>query len=1040
MTDTIPVRLLIFIQIVFALQAAPAYSQNSYIIHHYTNENGLPANGVKGIELDKKNGFLWIGTQAGLVRFDGAHFTNFNSENSPAISRIALILKNREGVIFCEDDNFSLYRISGHNPEFVMTDTVFYPFHQSKRWQTLYQSVNYLKENLMKHKRSSFLPDGVVFHDESGDSSSFSFVHFGHAYHYSARKDSLYDFPGFKDILKIGRDVYFADSMLHLWRYSDSLKKPVQVQVSSMPAWKEKQGETPRLIWKQGMETPLFVWKQDIWKLQGQGNELYLSPLCDACIPPRANIDAVQLWEEQGIIFLSSDINGLYVVKKPFLHAIRADTTTEAGQAEYVQAEITPGIVTTATGLSFSAQGKLLPGEHKVSIPSIHTIYKDHQGDYWFHSGDTIIHFHPKEGRYTKIPLNDGSERMIFTEAQNRLYVFSDIAIADITGEQYRLLYKIPYAANEMKNWLNPDAVAEVKPGVLAIATEKLILFDTRKKAAPDTVPIPGLTAKVRALQQYGDYLMIGTYGQGFYLYKNGVVKKMPLDKNRYLSYAHCFMLDDQGYCWISTNHGLFKASMKALIAAYENDLHEIYYHYFGKNDGLFNTEFNGGCQPCALKLSSGLYSFPTMNGTVVFDPRLPHTPPPTGQLFIDEIEVDSMSYQITDDALHALPYDAKNMRFKLSLPQFGNPENIYFSYKLEPYNDKWETQDITQNSVLLFGGLKPGVYTLHVRIRNGFEPDAFGVKEFRFRILAPWYQSWWFYSLCLLGFIALTWLLVKWRTATINRRKKELQQLVATQTKNLAAQSRQLSKQLQQLQNQQSRLEEDNRIKARLIAIISHDLISPLKFMAFIGRKLRDGQPSEVGFYETANFIVKVAQELEFLSFNMLNWIRFHHESLEMRPETFNLHELVNESVQIASTLSKEKGIGFYIDVPEQTEVFQYRQAVSVIVYNLAMNAMKYTTAGEIRVASAQEPGYLLLSITDTGSGMDPKIVHRLNNLEPIVSGSTVSTTKFQFGYVIIKELLRLIHGSLLVESQPDKGTRVTIRLTLPGKNNEKD
>ena len=61
----------------FGLFWAVGSAQNPAVIHHYTSENGLPANGIQSIELDKKSGFLWVGTQAGLVRFDGHSFKSF---------------------------------------------------------------------------------------------------------------------------------------------------------------------------------------------------------------------------------------------------------------------------------------------------------------------------------------------------------------------------------------------------------------------------------------------------------------------------------------------------------------------------------------------------------------------------------------------------------------------------------------------------------------------------------------------------------------------------------------------------------------------------------------------------------------------------------------------------------------------------------------------------------------------------------------------------------------------------------------------------
>lgn len=103
----------LFCTVLLLLLKSAVFCQDNYFIQHYTNENGLPANGVKGIELDKKSGFLWVGTQAGLVRFDGKNFKHFGSAKNTAVpSRIHFIAKNREGNIYCEEDNFLVYGIA----------------------------------------------------------------------------------------------------------------------------------------------------------------------------------------------------------------------------------------------------------------------------------------------------------------------------------------------------------------------------------------------------------------------------------------------------------------------------------------------------------------------------------------------------------------------------------------------------------------------------------------------------------------------------------------------------------------------------------------------------------------------------------------------------------------------------------------------------------------------------------------------------------------------------------------------------------------
>lgn len=1009
------------------VQALPVHGQNKYSITHYTNENGLPANGIKGIELDKKNGFLWIGTHGGMVRFDGRHFTRFPAGKGVVSgSRVALFVRNREGNIFFADDNFSMNRIDRGQAVPAFADTFFmHPFRVGSGESQTWPAEKIVKK-IRSLKPSSFLPQWVLFRDEANDSSSFAFHDFGHGYYFQAKQNRLLDFPGYGMLVKFAKEIYFVRSALELSCYNDSLDKLVPVYIEGAAALKEK--EEKRLIWMPGMEAPLLISGRDIWKMTGKKDTLRLQLLCQACCPENGFITNIQVWEEQGLLFLGSDADGLYVVKTPVIHPVRAQPDIEAGKAEYAQVEATPGLITTATGLHFTSEGKLVTAKSRIEFP-LSNIYRDTKGDCWFSTTDTIIHLY-RDGHQTKIPVNDKILKRVFAEMNGRIYVISDVAIAGIRDDRYELLYILPQVTNNPNSFLNPDDAVEIRPGILAIAGMKLLMFNKDRPAVLDTIAIPGLTVKVRSLLKYEDYLLIGTYGQGFYIYKNGVVKKMPLDINGYLSHAHCFMPDKKGFCWISTNNGLFKVSMHALLTAYEKDLDEIYYHYFGKEDGIFNTEFNGGCQPSALQLSSGLLSFPTMNGMVVLDPLQHNSPPPAGQIFIDGVWMDSALHQVKDGYLQSVPYNTRNLRFKIAVPYFGNAENIYFSYKLEPYNDRWETQDIIQNNIIQFGGLKPGNYTLYLRVRNGFEPDQFGITVVKFQVLKPWYQVWWFYVLCLLGFMTIVWVLVKWRTARIAKRKEELQALVTLQTQNLEQQSKQLEGQLRQLQSQQVRLEEDNNVKARLIGIISHDMISPLKFMSFMSKRLKEVFAESDPSYHTASFIANVAQELESLSVNILNWIKFHHQSIKMKPEKFSLHELVTESVEIPSALAKEKGLSFDIDIPEHIEIVQYRQAIGVIIYNLSMNAMKYTVNGGISIKIQNTAEGAELSVTDTGPGMPPELIKKLNSTETFAAGYSVGeTSKYQFGYVIIKDLLRLVDGDMKVSSVENNGTTVTLQ-----------
>jgi len=106
----LPLRLLLHLPaflFLFQLLSLESFSQshgNSYI-QYYSTENGLPSNGIRGIQWDEETGFLWLATEAGIVRFNGVNFKVFTNDSSSGIAteRIWFMTGNRSGRIYTAD-------------------------------------------------------------------------------------------------------------------------------------------------------------------------------------------------------------------------------------------------------------------------------------------------------------------------------------------------------------------------------------------------------------------------------------------------------------------------------------------------------------------------------------------------------------------------------------------------------------------------------------------------------------------------------------------------------------------------------------------------------------------------------------------------------------------------------------------------------------------------------------------------------------------------------------------------------------------------
>src|SRR6201991_4630921 len=96
-------------------------AQTDYHLEHFTTENGLPSNGIKGLQWDEQTGFLWIATEAGITRYNGADFVTFNRSNTPGFfsERMLFLFRARDGRLYTSDEVGNLFLILQNKPQFT---------------------------------------------------------------------------------------------------------------------------------------------------------------------------------------------------------------------------------------------------------------------------------------------------------------------------------------------------------------------------------------------------------------------------------------------------------------------------------------------------------------------------------------------------------------------------------------------------------------------------------------------------------------------------------------------------------------------------------------------------------------------------------------------------------------------------------------------------------------------------------------------------------------------------------------------------------
>lgn len=237
------------------------------------------------------------------------------------------------------------------------------------------------------------------------------------------------------------------------------------------------------------------------------------------------------------------------------------------------------------------------------------------------------------------------------------------------------------------------------------------------------------------------------------------------------------------------------------------------------------------------------------------------------------------------------------------------------------------------------------------------------------------------------------------------------------------------------EIQQKNEELEKNNLIKTRLISIISHDLVAPLKFVHLTSKSLLENkhQMDEELYNEMLFEIANSSKELELLSTNILNWIKYQNENRRLKKEEFDLHDMANQVFNIFQGLARQKNVQFINEINKGLILYQYMEPIRIVLYNIILNALNFTERGMISVNGGMTTKGILVRVRDQGIGMTQEQINNIMSEHFIVSSANVHKRKGNgLGYLIIKDLLKLVDAKFVIKSQKNKGTMVSILLPM--------
>ena len=1060
-----------------------------YMVQTWKMQSGLPANSIFAVQ-QTRDGYLWIGTQDGLVRFDGHHFELYNRKKVPQLKDniIRALFEDRNGTLW-------IGTTSGGLTRYEQGEFYTYPVTKYKaldrisainedRWGNLWigsftrgltrlsagQFTTYIGEGLPSNKIWS------IHKDKNGDlwvsatTGIVKIVEPGIFRHYTLQ-----------DALSYQKTVcLYEEDKKELWIGTGD-KGLFRLKNNILTAYGAEAG-IPHLtitcLYRDSMK--------NLWTGTDGGGLTRMTNGVLSTLPVNGGLASGFVYciteDREGSLWVGTLDGGLHQLRDSIFTTY---TVTEGLAHNYVDCiyEDRAGRLWIGTkgGLSrldvkTQTLTTVLTTRQGLLNNFIQCLCQDSSGHFWIGTWGGLHRF--KDGKLTTITKKQGlSDNRVFClleDKQENTWVGTENGLNRLDKNDTLTVF----TRNEGLSSNLVRVIHEDRKGTLWIGTDAgLNRYDR------------GLITPYRSLPGNESYYIRCVYednrGTLWFGTESGLVRMREKNTTWHIytytiqsglieNVIYSILEDEDGYLWLGGQNGVSRVRKQELEDVSTGTIKQIRVKTFNEEDGMKSRWCTGiGC-----KTRDGRFWFPTAEGLTVINPQQTGTGTPPPHLIIEKLIVDGESVIIksflgesrsfTGRFFKKAPLAAggilklspgkKRLEFYYTAASFIKSRKIRFKIKLEGYDRDWV--DVGTARSTTYTGLSPGHYTFNV---TACSPDGVWSREgasISFYLRPYFYQTVWFYIFAIFFVLLAVFSFYRFRVRQLKAREKELGVLVKVRTRDLQERNleletahhklRQSSQLIEakniQLEEQAGKLKEMDKIKSRFFANISHEFRTPLTLiMGPLEQMLTGPLEKEREQKKKMRLMLRNSRRLLSLINQLLALSKFDSGTIKLQAFRQNvvpflkgiLHSFDSLAVQneVELIFQTEAGdIPLYFD-PEKLEE---------VISNLLSNAVKFTPAGgrislAVKVKEGQsgtgEQDFLEVSVSDTGPGIPrEELAHIFDRFYQADSTYEHHRQGTGIGLAIAREIVELHHGDIKAHSPGDKdaGTRFVIQLPM--------
>lgn len=220
------------------------------------------------------------------------------------------------------------------------------------------------------------------------------------------------------------------------------------------------------------------------------------------------------------------------------------------------------------------------------------------------------------------------------------------------------------------------------------------------------------------------------------------------------------------------------------------------------------------------------------------------------------------------------------------------------------------------------------------------------------------------------------------------------------------------------------------NRVKDRLLSVISHDIKSPLNSLKGILNIFNKGSISQEEFKNYARKIEDDLSKTSLLVDNMLYWTASQLKGTTIKKERFNLGDLIEENVELFHSMASNKRIVLKNELTDEHVIYFDRDVLNLVLRNMIANAIKFSHEGdEVQIHSTTSGNTTLVQVIDYGIGMTNETMRSVQHSFSVKSKSGTNDEKGTgLGLAFCRDYLLKAGGEIKMDSTPGKGSTFTI------------